>query len=81
VYWSLFLLRVHKFSRPEYRREQFVRWWQWWWPIIRTWWRWHLIRWHIWRTMMVMHVGIICAVDQYLFTYSMFSFGSTVFIL
>jgi hypothetical protein len=25
VYWSLFLLRVHKFSRPEYRREQFVR--------------------------------------------------------
>jgi hypothetical protein len=25
VYWSLLLLRVHKFSRPEYRREQFVR--------------------------------------------------------
>jgi hypothetical protein len=30
---------------------------------------------------MVMHVGIISAVDQYLFTYSIFSFGSTVFIL
>ena len=31
--------------------------------------------------MMVMHVDIISAVDQYLFTYSIFSFGSTVFIL
>jgi hypothetical protein len=29
VYWSLLLLRVHKLSQPEYRREQFVRWWQW----------------------------------------------------
>jgi hypothetical protein len=31
--------------------------------------------------MMVMHEGIISAADQYLFTYSIFSFGSTVFIL
>ena len=31
--------------------------------------------------MMVMHVGIISGVDQYLFTYLIFSFGSTVFIL
>jgi hypothetical protein len=25
VYWSLFRLRLHKFSRPEYRRERFLR--------------------------------------------------------
>ena len=25
VYWSLFQLRLHKFSRPEYRRERFLR--------------------------------------------------------
>jgi hypothetical protein len=24
VYWSLFRLRLHKFSRPEYRRERFL---------------------------------------------------------
>jgi hypothetical protein len=62
VYWFLFRLRLHKFSRPEYRRERFLRWW---WPIIiRTWWRWHWIWWHIWRTMMLMHLDIICAVQQ-----------------
>ena len=63
VYCSLFLLRLHKFSWPEYRRERFIRWWRWWWPIIRTWWRRHWIQWHIWRTMIVMHVVIICAVQ------------------
>ena len=67
VYWSLFLLRLHKFSRPEYR------------PRRTTWWRWHWIQWNIWRTMMVMHLGIIFAVQQisiYLLVgYSSFSFG------
>jgi hypothetical protein len=41
--------------------QRFLRWW---WPIIRTWWRWHWIWWHIWRTMMVTHLGNICAVQQ-----------------
>ena len=31
--------------------------------------------------MVVMHIDIISGVDQYLFTYSIFSIGSTVFIL
>jgi hypothetical protein len=66
VYWSLFLLRLHKFSRPEYRRERFLRWW---WPIIRTWCRWHWIWWHIWRTMMhgnALRYYLRSAADQYL---------------
>ena len=25
VYWSLFWLRLHKYSRPKYKRERFLR--------------------------------------------------------